>query len=85
MSTAEKLDMFEKSVGKHFGLAIPQGTLTDEITGVDRKYEHVCGKLYGNFHVDLVELIFKCPRCGMISFNPHDAENSYCGNCHIFF
>lgn len=26
-----------------------------------------------------------CPQCGRVSHNPHDAENLYCGNCHVFF
>jgi hypothetical protein len=28
---------------------------------------------------------FKCPACGMVSHNPHDIEESYCGACHRFF
>lgn len=27
---------------------------------------------------------FKCPRCGMTSHNPKDAELGYCGACHDF-
>ena len=27
---------------------------------------------------------FRCPFCGMVSHNPHDAEHHYCGNCHVF-
>jgi hypothetical protein len=23
-----------------------------------------------------------CPQCGMTSYNPHDIEWGYCGNCH---
>jgi hypothetical protein len=23
-----------------------------------------------------------CPVCGMTSYNPHDREMGYCGNCH---
>jgi Zn-finger nucleic acid-binding protein len=25
---------------------------------------------------------FKCPRCNMVSYNRHDIEEGYCGNCH---
>lgn len=25
-----------------------------------------------------------CPKCGMVSHNPNDVENRYCGNCHAF-
>ncbi len=25
---------------------------------------------------------FTCPRCGMTSHNPDDADQGYCGNCH---
>jgi ribosomal protein S27AE len=25
-----------------------------------------------------------CPRCGMVSHNPNDVEQRYCGNCHAF-
>jgi len=25
---------------------------------------------------------YTCPRCGMTSYNPNDARESYCGNCH---
>jgi hypothetical protein len=25
-----------------------------------------------------------CLRCGMVSHNPHDVENRYCGACHAF-
>ena len=28
--------------------------------------------------------VFKCPDCFMVSHNPNDIENSYCGNCHQF-
>lgn len=28
---------------------------------------------------------FACPYCKMISFNPNDIANQYCGNCHLFF
>lgn len=26
----------------------------------------------------------KCPQCGMVSYNPHDIRERYCGNCHQF-
>lgn len=25
-----------------------------------------------------------CPQCGMVSYNPNDISNRYCGNCHLF-
>ena len=25
-----------------------------------------------------------CLRCGMVSYNPHDVEQRYCGACHLF-
>jgi ribosomal protein L37E len=25
-----------------------------------------------------------CPQCGMTSYNPHDIEWGYCGNCHAY-
>lgn len=25
-----------------------------------------------------------CPVCGMVSYNPYDIAERYCGNCHIF-
>lgn len=25
-----------------------------------------------------------CPRCGAVSYNPHDKEQRYCGFCHRF-
>lgn len=25
-----------------------------------------------------------CPRCGAVSFNPHDIAERYCGRCHQF-
>jgi hypothetical protein len=25
---------------------------------------------------------FTCPRCRMVSYNPHDIIEGYCGNCH---
>jgi hypothetical protein len=25
---------------------------------------------------------FKCPRCGTVSYLPHDLEEGYCGHCH---
>ena len=25
---------------------------------------------------------FCCPVCGMVSFNPNDVREGYCGNCH---
>lgn len=27
---------------------------------------------------------FTCPRCGSVSYNPHDIENRYCARCHVF-
>jgi len=27
---------------------------------------------------------FKCPKCGMVSWNPNDVRERYCGNCHAF-
>jgi hypothetical protein len=27
---------------------------------------------------------FTCPRCCFVSHNPNDAENRYCGRCHVF-
>ena len=26
----------------------------------------------------------KCPKCGMVSYNPTDVRQKYCGNCHTF-
>lgn len=25
-----------------------------------------------------------CPKCGMVSYNPNDILERYCGNCHQF-
>lgn len=25
-----------------------------------------------------------CLKCGMVSWNPNDVKNKYCGNCHEF-
>jgi hypothetical protein len=25
-----------------------------------------------------------CPKCGMVSYNPTDIRQKYCGNCHTF-
>jgi predicted RNA-binding Zn-ribbon protein involved in translation (DUF1610 family) len=27
---------------------------------------------------------FRCPRCGAVSYNPHDKAEGYCGRCHAF-
>ena len=27
---------------------------------------------------------YTCPRCGAVSFNPHDSSERYCGRCHQF-
>jgi ribosomal protein S27AE len=27
---------------------------------------------------------YTCPRCGRVSYNPHDAEQRYCGACKSF-
>jgi ribosomal protein S27AE len=27
---------------------------------------------------------YRCPRCGMVSFNPNDLQHRYCGFCHKF-
>ena len=29
-------------------------------------------------------ITYRCPRCGMVSFNPNDAKHGYCGHCHAF-
>jgi ribosomal protein S27AE len=34
--------------------------------------------------VDSAPPCYRCPRCGAISFNPHDREQKYCGRCHQF-
>lgn len=26
----------------------------------------------------------QCLHCGMISYNPNDIKEKYCGNCHVF-
>jgi ribosomal protein S27AE len=31
-----------------------------------------------------IRLSYTCPRCGRVSFNPHDREQRYCGACHQF-
>jgi len=28
---------------------------------------------------------FKCPKCGMVSYNRDDIVYKYCGNCHVFW
>jgi ribosomal protein S27AE len=28
---------------------------------------------------------FTCPRCSIVSHNPNDACERYCGRCHLFF
>jgi hypothetical protein len=33
-------------------------------------------------HRAVVEASFVCPRCGARSYNPHDIEHGYCGECH---
>jgi hypothetical protein len=30
------------------------------------------------------EVWITCPKCKMTSHNPHDIEQGYCGNCHMF-
>lgn len=27
---------------------------------------------------------YTCPRCGRVSYNPHDLAQRYCGACHLF-
>jgi hypothetical protein len=27
---------------------------------------------------------FTCPRCGFVSYNPHDIAHACCGRCHVF-
>lgn len=27
---------------------------------------------------------FRCPDCGMVSYNLNDITNAYCGKCHRF-
>lgn len=44
---------FEQNVGDNF--RIKGANLVDTVIGVDWEYMHVCGKAYGNFHVDLCE------------------------------
>lgn len=48
------LTLFEQSVGWKF--RIKGSPLVDVVAGIDRSNKHVCGKMYGNFHVDLCEL-----------------------------
>jgi hypothetical protein len=30
------------------------------------------------------DTVIRCFRCGMVSHNPNDVVNRYCGNCHTF-
>lgn len=32
----------------------------------------------------MIDIIFVCPRCGMVSHNPEDYRTGYCGACHDF-
>lgn len=56
---AEKLLLFERSTGKQFTVKAKgiRLQLFDEVTGINREHDHVCGKEYGNFHVDYCELV----------------------------
>jgi hypothetical protein len=48
------MHLFDQSRGWKFRI---KGTpLIDEIQGVDWDHDHVIGKQYGNFHIDLCEL-----------------------------
>ena len=29
-------------------------------------------------------MAFTCPQCGMVSHNPMDERERYCGRCHVF-
>ena len=58
------LDEFEAAIGQPFKLVGHPQTkfctgmrITDTVAGVDRKYETVIGKEYGDFHVSLVQLV----------------------------
>lgn len=59
----EKLVLFEQSIGKKFSLKAKapgnkyMTSLIDEVAGVDREHEHIIGKKYGNFHINLVSLV----------------------------
>ena len=32
----------------------------------------------------MTALPWTCPFCGKASFNPRDAREQYCGDCHVF-
>lgn len=36
--------------------------------------------LRGSYMIKAIE----CLRCGMVSHNPNDIDQKYCGNCHKF-
>ena len=36
------------------------------------------------YKIDQVVGSITCLVCGATSYNPHDVEHHYCGNCHCF-
>jgi hypothetical protein len=74
------------------GWTLPQEELVDTAQGLTRLvwYSCRCGRRYRFVGARLVEeplpppKAFQCPRCGIVSHNPHDAEHGYCGRCHAF-
>jgi hypothetical protein len=34
--------------------------------------------------MSVTQEFYECPECSMKSYNTHDKENKYCGNCHKF-
>lgn len=42
-------------------------------------------ELYSSMERHGMAPCFHCDVCHKVSYNPHDRENRYCGNCHEFY
>lgn len=40
--------------------------------------------LHESFGLPYLEKAIRCDKSGMISYNPNDIANLYCGHCHEF-
>jgi len=47
-------------------------------------WRELCAALGVAYMLSTDGIAISCGRCGMTSYNPHDVENRYCGNCKVF-
>jgi hypothetical protein len=65
--------------------SVPPGTITEQLGRalLQRMAGDIAASSVNFLMVENGEAIM-CLKCGMVSFNPNDVAQRYCGACHVF-